>query len=294
MYIDGFIQYIKHEKRYSNHTIKSYQIDIDQFASYLKETFETTHPQKVQPSFIRSWLVSLIDSHISNRSINRKISTLKSYYKYLLRNNLVQNNPMDKIISPKVSKKLPVFVEETNINDFFDAFVFQDSYKGALDRMILEMFYATGMRLSELINLKQQDVDLVNQQLKVTGKRNKQRIIPFGRNLSKTITGYIDAKKFHGLNHNTPYFFVNEKGKQLYPKFVYRRVHHYLSNISTVNKKSPHILRHTFATHMLNHGAELNTIKELLGHSSLSATQVYTHNTIDQLKTIYKQAHPKA
>lgn len=294
MYINGFIHYIKHEKRYSDHTIQSYQIDIEQFTAYLKHSFEITKPQKVQSSFIRSWLVSLIDSNVSNRSINRKISTLKSYYKYLLRNDLVQSNPMDKIISPKVSKKLPVFVEEKNINDFFDEFVFEDSYKGALDRMILELLYSTGMRLSELINLKQLDVDLANQHLKVTGKGNKQRIIPFGNNLSKSITRYISAKKFHGLNHNTPYFFVNEKGKQLYPKFVYRRVHHYLSNISTVKKKSPHILRHTFATHMLNHGAELNTIKELLGHSSLSATQVYTHNTIDQLKTIYKQAHPKA
>lgn len=294
MHIDGFIQYIKHEKRYSNHTIQSYQNDIEQFSAYLKHSFEITHPQNVQPAFIRSWLVSLIDNNISNRSINRKISTLKSYYKYLLRNGLVQSNPMDKIISPKASKKLPVFVEETNINNFFNEFVFEDSYKGALDRMILEMLYSTGMRLSELINLKQQGIDIANQQLKVTGKGNKQRIIPFGKNLSKVITGYIASKKFYGLNHNTPYFFVNEKGKQLYPKFVYRRVHHYLSNISTVNKKSPHILRHTFATHMLNHGAELNTIKELLGHSSLSATQVYTHNTIDQLKTIYKQAHPKA
>ena len=286
---NGFLEFIQFEKRASNHTLVAYSNDIKQFILYLSNTYEITSITEVNHTIIRSWIVSLMEQKISPRSVNRKITTLKTFYKYLLRQNIVTENPMLKILSPKTSKRLPVFIEKEKMDTLLDDTVFGDDFEGQRNKLIMELFYATGIRLSELINLKQVNVDLYQSQIKVLGKRNKERIVPFNTVLKDQIQQYITTK----ADLNNEFLFVNKNGKQLYEKFVYRLVNTYLSQITTVNKKSPHVLRHTFATHMLNNGADLNAIKELLGHANLSATQVYTHNTVEKLKNIHKQAHPK-
>jgi integrase/recombinase XerC len=232
----------------------------------------------------------MMEQKISARSINRKITTLKTFYKYLLRQGLVTENPMLKIQPPKTSKKLPVFVEKEKMDLLLDNVTFEEGEEGQRNRLIIELFYATGMRLSELINLREKDVDLYSGQLKVLGKRNKERIIPFSNELKRTIESYHAIKSFK----DSEFLLVNSSGEKLYEKLVYKIVKQYLSLVTTIDKKSPHVLRHTFATHMLNNGADLNAIKELLGHANLSATQVYTHNTVEKLKNIHKLAHPKA
>jgi integrase/recombinase XerC len=287
--LDSFIQYLQYEKRFSKHTITAYHQDINSFFNYLTTTYQITQLSEITHSIIRSWIVYLMEHNITPRSINRKISTLKSFYKYLLRQNILAENPMLKVQAPKASKKLPVFIEKDKMDLLLDKTHFGTDFDGLQQQLILEMFYHTGMRLSELSNLKTSDVDLYNSQLKVLGKRNKERIIPFNEELKILIENYM---RYHS-NSSTEYFFKSKSGEKLYPKFVYRLVNKYLSLISTQHKKSPHVLRHTFATHMLNNGADLNSIKELLGHASLSATQVYTHNTVEKLKNIHKQAHPK-
>lgn len=286
---DGFLEFIQYEKRASKHTLVAYSNDIKQFVTYLSTTYEITKIAEVNHTIIRSWIVSLMEQKISPRSVNRKITTLKTFYKFLLRQSIVTENPMLKILSPKTSKRLPVFIEKEKMDTLLDDTVFGDDFEGQRNKLIIELFYATGIRLSELINLKQSNVDLYLCQIKVLGKRNKERIIPFNTILKDQIQQYITAK----ADLNDEFLFINKNGKQLYEKFVYRIVNTYLSQITTVNKKSPHVLRHTFATHMLNNGADLNAIKELLGHANLSATQVYTHNTVEKLKNIHKQAHPK-
>ncbi|MDO9185393.1 MAG: tyrosine-type recombinase/integrase [Bacteroidia bacterium] len=285
----GFLEFIQYEKRASKHTLVAYSNDIKQFVTYLSTTYEITKIAEVNHTIIRSWIVSLMEQKISPRSVNRKITTLKTFYKFLLRQSIVTENPMLKILSPKTSKRLPVFIEKEKMDTLLDDTVFGDDFEGQRNKLIIELFYATGIRLSELINLKQSNVDLYLCQIKVLGKRNKERIIPFNTILKDQIQQYITAK----ADLNDEFLFINKNGKQLYEKFVYRIVNAYLSQITTVNKKSPHVLRHTFATHMLNNGADLNAIKELLGHANLSATQVYTHNTVEKLKNIHKQAHPK-
>jgi integrase/recombinase XerC len=236
-----------------------------------------------------------MEEGISSRSINRKLTTLKSYFKFLVKEGSIQENPMSRVISPKTSQRLPVFVEQESMEKLFDQVNFGEGYAGSRDRLIIELFYATGMRLSELINLKYSDIDLFKNSFKVTGKRNKQRIIPFTNNLVGLLNEYLEIKKkaFPGEEQEA-YLFLTNKGEKLYPKMVYRIVHQYLDQVTTISKRSPHIIRHTFATHMLNNGADLNAIKEILGHANLAATQVYTHNTIEKLKSIYKQAHPRA
>ncbi|MCF8297292.1 MAG: tyrosine-type recombinase/integrase, partial [Saprospiraceae bacterium] len=235
-----------------------------------------------------------INSGISPRSTNRKISTLKSFYKYLIKESLVKKNPLLKVSYLKVSKKLPVFVDSEKMSLLFDEDYDSDDFRSLRDRLLIEILYATGIRVSEIVNLKTNNFDFSKNTLKVLGKRNKERIIPFTGNLQNLIKKYIDLKGATLKEDITSeYFFLTEKGKKIYQKLVYRVVNYYLSNVTTLSKKSPHILRHTFATHLLNNGAELNAIKELLGHSNLAATQVYTHNTIEKLKTIHKQAHPK-
>lgn len=286
---DGFLEFIQYEKRASKHTLVAYSNDIKQFVTYLSATYEITKIAEVNHTIIRSWIVSLMEQKISSRSVNRKITTLKTFYKFLLRQSIVTENPMLKILSPKTSKRLPVFIEKEKMDTLLDDTVFGDDFEGQRNKLIIELFYATGIRLSELINLKQSNVDLYLCQIKVLGKRNKERIVPFNTILKDQIQQYITAK----ASLNDEFLFINKNGKQLYEKFVYRIVNTYLSQITTVNKKSPHVLRHTFATHMLNNGADLNAIKELLGHANLSATQVYTHNTVEKLKNIHKQAHPK-
>ncbi len=284
-----FLEFIQYEKRASKHTLVAYSNDINQLVIYLSTAYEIKEISEVNHTIIRSWIVSLMEQKISPRSVNRKITTLKTFYKFLLRQNIVTENPMLKILSPKTSKRLPVFIEKEKMDTLLDDTVFGDDFEGQRNKLIMELFYATGIRLSELINLKQTDVDIYQCQLKVLGKRNKERIIPFSGTLKEQIQQYITAK----ANLNDEFLFINKNGKKLYEKFVYRLVNTYLSKITTVNKKSPHVLRHTFATHMLNNGADLNAIKELLGHANLSATQIYTHNTVEKLKNIHKQAHPK-
>ncbi|OFY87320.1 MAG: integrase [Bacteroidetes bacterium RIFCSPLOWO2_12_FULL_35_15] len=287
---DSFLQYLQYEKRFSNHTLVAYTNDLHQFLEYLLSSYEIKTTAEINHSIVRSWVVSLMEQKVTPRSVNRKISTLKTFYKYLLRQDIVTENPMLKIQSPKTSKRLPVFVEKQNMDTLLDNIEFGDDLEGQRNKLIIELFYATGMRLSELINLKVSTIDLFNCQLKVLGKRNKERIIPFNNQISESLKEYITLKG--DLEHD--YLFINKKGKKIYEKFAYRVVNNYLSQVTTLDKKSPHVLRHTFATHMLNNGADLNAIKELLGHANLSATQVYTHNTVEKLKNIHKQAHPKA
>jgi integrase/recombinase XerC len=287
---DSFLQYLQFEKRLSIHTLVAYSGDLTQFYEYLQTTYEIKDLSEINHTVIRSWIVSMMEQKITPRSVNRKITTLKTFYKFLLRQNLVSENPMLKIQSPKTSKRLPVFVEKEKMNDLLDNLSFEEDLEGIRNKLIIEMFYATGMRLSELINLKEKNIDLNSCQLKVLGKRNKERIIPFGNELKHKIEVYIGSKS----SKADEYLFVGKSGKKMYEKLAYRIVKKYLSLVTTLDKKSPHILRHTFATHMLNNGADLNAIKELLGHANLSATQVYTHNTVEKLKNIHKLAHPKA
>ena len=270
----------------------AYRNDLEQFFYYAEKNYETTDPAEVQHGMVRSWIVELMEKEVSPRSINRKITSLKTYYKFLLRRQEIHANPMLKVQSPKTSKRLPVFVDQQKMELLFSSVDFGEGFEAIRDRLLLELLYATGMRLSELIGIKDVDVDLYAAQLKVLGKRNKERNIPFSVKLKDMIRHYaqLRSKEFG----NTLAFFVTDKGKPLYPKFVYRIVHHRLGEVTTLEKRSPHILRHTFATHMLNNGADINSVKELLGHANLSATQVYTHNTIEKLKEVYKLAHPRA
>ncbi len=287
---NSFLQYLQYEKRCSSHTIVAYSNDLRQFFQYLDITYQIERKEEINHIIIRSWIVSLMEQKITPRSVNRKITTLKSFYNYLLRQKTVIENPMLKIQSPKTSKRLPVFVEKEKMDLLLDNADFGNDFEGQRNKLIMELFYATGIRLSELINLKLCDIDMGNCQLKVLGKRNKERIIPFNDQLRDQLKTYM--KIIPSLSEE--YVFVNKTGKKLYQKFIYRIVNDYLSGVTTIGKKSPHVLRHTFATHMLNNGAELNAIKELLGHANLSATQIYTHNTVEKLKNIHKQAHPKA
>jgi integrase/recombinase XerC len=287
---DSFVEYLQFEKRFSPHTLVAYQTDLSQFIDYLEHTYEIKLVEEINHSFIRSWIVDLMNHKISPRSVNRKITALKTFYKFLLRQKIVVENPMLKIQSPKTSKRLPVFVEKEKMDTLLDNIEFGDDAQGLRNKLIIELFYATGMRLSELINLKQSDVDLYANQVKVLGKRNKERIIPFAAELKNLIKKYMDTKPDSSMD----LLFLSDKGKKMSEKFVYTSVKMYLSQVTTIDKKSPHVLRHTFATHMLNNGADLNAIKDLLGHANLSATQVYTHNTVEKLKNINKQAHPKA
>jgi len=289
---ERFIAYIQSEKRYSPHTVIAYRNDIDQFFDYLYIQYQIDDIREVNHSMIRSWLVQMMENKISARSVNRKLTTLKTFYRFLIREGILEENPMRKIISPKTARRLPVFVEKEKMDILLDQVEFTEGFPGVRDRLILEMFYSTGMRLSELVNLKVFDVDFHKDTIKVLGKRNKERLIPFSKKLEGLIGNYIRCKEEQF--GQTADLFLTNNGKKIYPKMVYLIVRRYLGKVTTLAKKSPHILRHTFATHLLNNGAELNAVKELLGHSNLSATQIYTHNTIEKLKTIYKQAHPKA
>jgi len=294
-YIQKFLDYLRFEKRYSQHTIISYQNDLEQFFAFLSQYGEM-EINAITASFIRSWLAELRGEKISSKSINRKISTLKSFFKFLMKQEVLKQTPMTTIVSPKINRRLPAFVEEKGTemlfsSDFSDV-EFEDNWIGRTDKLILTLFYNTGMRLSELINLKERDIDADYSQIKVLGKGNKERIIPVSKKLINDIKNYINEKpvKLEDIGE----VFVKEKGKALYAKYVYKTVKDYLDKVTTIEKKSPHVLRHTFATHLMNNGADLNAVKELLGHASLAATQVYTHNTIDKLKDIHKKAHPKA
>jgi integrase/recombinase XerC len=284
-----FITYLLSEKRFSEHTIKSYTTDLKQFSSFLSSEFQIIDEiNEISFQIIRTWIASLLEKGLSPRSVNRKISTLKTYFKFLIREGELIENPMMKIVAPKSKKRLPVFIEEDQIASLLNEVQFETGFIGQRNKLIIELFYVTGIRLSELINIKISDVDFNNQSIKVLGKRNKERIIPLSSSMINGLNNFIVN------NQKNHFLFTNLDGMKLYTKLVYRLVNKYIAKISSVNKKSPHILRHTFATHMLNNGADINAIKELLGHANLSATQVYTHNTIEKLKTVYKQAHPRA
>ncbi len=292
MFDHGFSSYIANEKRYSAHTLRAYESDLQQFFDFAQTADENFNPLKGDHELIREWIVFLLDNGDKPRSINRKLTTLHTYYKYLMREGLVNDNPTKKIIRPKTEKNLPYFVDKGAMQELFDRLQFPDDFEGHRDRTILLTFYCTGMRLSELCGLKLSDIDFYSSQLKVLGKRNKERIIPFGIELSSNLKTYIAERDKIALDNN--YLFVTSKGEPVYSQLVYRLVNKYLGEVTTLDKKSPHVLRHTFATHMLNNGAELDAIKELLGHANLAATQIYTHTTFEKLKEVYNQAHPRA
>jgi len=293
-YKESFLDFIQYEKRYSDHTILSYKTDLEQLEEYLNEEKGSTDLSAVDGKLIRSWVVQLMDSGQSARTVNRKISTLKSFYKFLMREQHLQINPMDKVLSPKQSKKLPAFVEEDKMDLLLDDYEFGNDFRGVRNRLVIEILYITGMRQAELIGLEDSDIDLYELTITVTGKRNKQRSVPFDLAYKEVIQSYVELRNENFPGREYPNFLLTDKGKPLYPKFVYKVVNSYLRFVTTMEHRSPHLLRHTFATHMLNRGADLNAIKEILGHANLSATQVYTHNTFEKLVTIYKQAHPRA
>ena len=292
--IQPFIGYLKFEKRYSHHTVTAYQADLNDFIEFVNGQFGETRLEALNHGIIRSWLALLKEQGLAAKSLNRKISTLKSLFKYLLKNGVIEVSPMSKVISPKIGKRLPVFVKEEDTQRLLNTLDRStEDWRSLNAKMIITIFYSTGMRLSELINLKEKQVDFPRSQIKVLGKGNKERIIPISAELGNSIREYqqLKRKEFETAEE---VLLVSEKGKKLYPKYAYLIVNQHLGEVSTLDKKSPHVLRHSFATHLMNNGADLNAVKELLGHSSLAATQVYTHNTIEKLKDIHKKAHPKS
>jgi integrase/recombinase XerC len=291
-YIQAFIDYLKFEKRYSRHTVRAYADDLEQFRLFRNEMPGEGEFSQVSPPVIRSWLAGLKENKLSSKSINRKISSLKSFFKFMVRTGGLEKTPMSSIISPKSGRKLPVYVEEKDMETLTRHLEFPDSWQGKTDRLLIQLFYQTGMRLTELIYLKNGQLDLARAQIKVHGKGNKERILPVSEALVKEIRLYIREKDETGRNGEDA-LFVTGKGKKLYPAYAYLAVKKYLSLVTTLDKKSPHVLRHSFATHLMNHGADLNSVKELLGHSSLAATQLYTHNSIEKLREVHKKNHPR-
>lgn len=290
--IDEFLLYLQAEKRYAGHTIKAYKNDLNQFHAFCLENDK--EGMDLYYKNIRSWVVFLMDSGYSPRTAHRKLTSLRSYCKYLIRLGELDSNPMDKVLKPKLSKRMPSFVDEANMDHLLDDHDFGDDFAGIRNRLVIDLLYQTGMRRSELIGLHTGSVDNEGESVKVKGKREKERIIPIGRELVGAIESYMVLRKEVVVEPGHDFLLVTDRGKPAYDKLIYRIVNKYLAMVTTLDKKSPHVLRHTFATHMLNRGAELNAIKELLGHANLSATQVYTHNTFKKLKSIYNQAHPRA
>lgn len=294
MTLASFYHTLKFEKRCSPHTVNAYQTDIEQFVEYLSSQYALSSPDEATQAIVRSWLAKLVDEGLTSRSINRKLSALKAYYNHQLRLGEMKTNPASRVNTLKFPKRLPVSVSKAEIHS---ALYSQDEHETDFsirrDHLILELLYGTGIRLSELTGLKISDVDFGSQTIKVTGKRNKQRIVPLGNKLLKVIQAYLEERN-KLAETGTEEIILTDKGKKAYSVFIYRKVTRYLGEAGVKGRKSPHVLRHTFATHMLNSGADLNAIKELLGHASLAATQVYTHVSVEKLKSIYKQAHPRA
>ncbi len=293
MDIQPFINYIQFEKRYSQHTVRAYTDDLQQFFLFLDEDYGPTALPDVNVTYIRTWLASLKEQGLTSKSLNRKISTLKSFFKFYLRQGIVTTDPTATLIMPKIHKRLPAFVTEKDMDRLFSQIVFPDDWNGKTERLLLQILYQAGLRLSELIHLKPGQVDTYTNTLKILGKGNKERVLPCNKELIEEITVYLQEKKLQLPEADATVVLVDAKGKALYGRWVYAAVTKYLAQVTTLEKRSPHVLRHTFATHLVNNGAELNAVKELLGHSSLAATQVYTHNTIDRLKEVYRKAHPK-
>ncbi len=294
MHKEKFLKYIEFRKKYSFHTINSYAQDLTQFNNFCIENNQISSKNEIVTDFkiIRRWIANLAENKIGSRSINRKLSTLRSYYNYLIREGVIKTNPISKIVRPKTEKKLPEFINQEKLNILLDSELFEDSFDGIRNKLIIELLYGTGIRRSELIGIKLQDIDLEKKTIKVLGKGNKQRIIPFPIVIIPVINKYLNFRK--EINTEVNNLLITKAGKKLYPNLVYRVVTKNVSYVSSIKKKSPHTLRHSYATHLLNNGADINAVKELLGHANLSATQIYTHNTFEKLNKIYKQAHPRA
>lgn len=288
-----FIDYLLIEKNYSKHTVNAYQKDLEVFADFIKDEFDSDSIKDVNYSQIRSWIVQLVESGLTNRTINRKISSLNSYYKFLLKIDDIKVNPLSKHKALKTNKKVQIPFSEAEVNTVLTDFNFDDSFEGVRDKLMIELFYSTGIRRIELVNIKLSDLDEANKTLKVLGKRNKERIIPLIDSVLKTVKHYKQERNKLEVIKDSAYLFLTQKGVKIYETLVYRTINNYFSIASSKVKKSPHILRHTFATHLLNQGANLNAVKELLGHSSLAATQIYTHNSIAELKKVYAKTHPR-
>lgn len=290
--ITSFLEYLSLEKKYSIHTIKAYKRDLISFQNFCIESYQQEKISDINYSQIRSWIVDLVESKVSNRSVNRKISSLKSFYKYLQKIKIIQNNPLSSHKALKTSKKIQVPFSIKEVNEVLSNIVTEDSFESTRNKLIVALFYSTGMRRTELIQLKMNSINFSEKQLKVIGKRNKERLLPLLPSVLKSMHNYIEQRDL--IDTSEDYLFLTSKGNKLYETLVYRIINNYFSNVSSKLKKSPHILRHSFASHMLNEGADLNSVKELLGHSSLASTQVYTHNSLEQLKKVYKQAHPRS
>jgi len=291
--VQKYLSYLRYEKNYSSLTEISYSKDLSQFEDFLNQHMESIPLADVDSDIVRLWIAHLIENGITPRSVNRKLSSLKSFYRFLIKTGEIKANPLKRITGPKADKPIPSFVSDQDMESLLDKEVPEDDFETYRDRTILELLYMTGMRRAELINIKDVDVDLSADVIRVTGKRNKQRLIPFSPETKKVILSYIEQRNKHTENHSG-HFFVKKEGGPIYPMLVYRIVHNNLKNIPTLSKASPHILRHSFATSMLNNGAEINAVKEILGHSSLASTEVYTHTSFEELKRVYKKAHPRA
>lgn len=294
--VDSFIRYVKFEKRYSDHTITAYENDLRQLADFAQAELVQDNVQVLSFRDLRAWIFYLSENDFSNKSINRKIATLKSFYKFLMIREAIDSNPTDRLQPLKSEKKLPVFLREQEMVHLLDNYEIADGddFTNSRNKLILELLYGTGIRLSELINLQLKDVSFYSNSIKVLGKRNKERIIPVNDNLTATLKHYLSFRSQHPNIVDQDYLLLSDSGKKTYPMLIQRVVKKYITEVSSISKKSPHVLRHTFATHLLNKGADLNSVKDLLGHSSLAATQVYTHNTMSKLKAVFDQAHPKA
>lgn len=292
--IQEFLNYLAFQKRYSKYTIVSYHTDLTAFFDFIFLEYQTTNLREISTPMVRSWLATLKGEKMASKTINRKISSLKSFFKYQLKLKAIVVSPMTTTSSLKVSRKLPSFIAEKDLNKLFHEIFFFDTWEGKLNYLIFEILYETGIRLSELIHLKEADVNKSSGTIKVLGKGNKERLIPVNNKLLLHIDEYISEKRKQFPESAHSFLLVNKKGKILYPKYVYNMVKKYLGEVSTIKRKSPHVMRHSFATHLSNNGAQINAIKELLGHSSLAATQIYTHNTIERLKEVYKLAHPRS
>ena len=291
-YQESFISYLRYEKRYSSHTVVAYKNDLDQFVSFCTKVVGEFDVNRVDAKLVRNWIVSLMEERLSPRSVNRKVTTIKAFYKFLMKGSVVDNNPALNLALPKIRKRLPNFVEANNLHHLLDDGFFDGSFCGIRDKLIIALLYGTGIRLSELLYLKDSDFDTKGYLIRVLGKRQKERIVPYPREINNLLLQYIEIRN-REIGNLSEKLLVTEKGRPVYEKLIYRIVTNNLAKVTSLEKKSPHVLRHTYATHLLNNGADLNAVKELLGHSSLAATQIYTHTTFEKLHDIYKQAHPR-